>query len=166
MVKLSDLECPLPSLAPLAELLTCGCGGGLPLASGWLSCGVALLPIGVAKRSCGGAGREEGRCICASGGRLGTELLVTGFWEGDGGIASPSRGVRGPPLLRPRPPGTGGLRRGAGEDVGGGWIAFSCLLLSWGSPILNKMDRGSKVGVALSPRPIPAFVTSEMGRRL
>ena len=60
MVKLSDRECPLPSLPPPAEPLTCGCGGGLPLASA-SSRGVALLPIGVASLNCGGAGREEGR---------------------------------------------------------------------------------------------------------
>lgn len=51
MVKLSDLECPLVSLAPLAEPPPCGCGGGLPFASECVSCGVVLLPIGVASRN-------------------------------------------------------------------------------------------------------------------
>ena len=31
MVKLSDLECPLPSLVPLVEAPAYGCGGGLLL---------------------------------------------------------------------------------------------------------------------------------------
>ena len=52
----------------------------------------------------------------ASGGILGiASLLETGFWLGEGGIASPRRGVRGPALLLL--PGMGGLSRGgAGED--------------------------------------------------
>ena len=51
----------------------------------------------------------------ASGGRFGTVSLDTGFWLGEGGIARPRRGVRGPPLFLL--PGTGGLSRGgAGED--------------------------------------------------
>lgn len=52
----------------------------------------------------------------ASGGRLGTDsVLDTAFWLGEGGIASPRRGVRGPPVLLL--PGMGGLSRGgAGED--------------------------------------------------
>ena len=45
IVKLSDLECPLLSLTPLAG---CGCGGGLPFAPLSPSCGAVLLPIGVA----------------------------------------------------------------------------------------------------------------------
>ena len=80
MVKLSDLECPLPSLAPLAEPPAYGCGGGRPFGSECDSCGVVLLPMGVANRSCGGAGRDDGRWICARGGSSGTEgLFVTGF---------------------------------------------------------------------------------------
>ena len=77
IVKLSDLECPLLSLSPLAG---CGCGGGLPFATVCPSCGVVLLPIGVASLNAGGVGRAEGRWMEASGGRLGTEsLLDTGF---------------------------------------------------------------------------------------
>lgn len=60
MVKLSDLEWLLPSLAPLAALPTYGCGGGRLFESELPSCGVVLLPIGVASRNWGGAGREEG----------------------------------------------------------------------------------------------------------
>lgn len=40
---------------------------------------------------------------------------LTGFMFGDGGIPRVRRGVRGPLLLRP--PGTGGLSRGAGDDI-------------------------------------------------
>lgn len=70
IVKLSDLERPLPSLAPLAG---CGCDGGR-------SCSVLLLPIGVARRSWGGAGRDEGLWREASGGRSGIALVFdTGF---------------------------------------------------------------------------------------
>lgn len=60
IVKLPDLECPLASLAPLAELPACDWGGGRPFGREMLSCGVALLPCGVANRNCGGMGREEG----------------------------------------------------------------------------------------------------------
>lgn len=40
---------------------------------------------------------------------------LTGFILGEGGIPRVRRGVRGPLPLRP--PGTGGLRRGAGDDM-------------------------------------------------
>lgn len=40
---------------------------------------------------------------------------LTGFMLGEGGIPSVRRGVRAPLPLRP--PGTGGLRRGAGDDM-------------------------------------------------
>ncbi len=49
-------------------------------------------------------------------------LNSVGFWVGasrefgSGGIARPSRGVRGP---FPREPGIGGLRRGGGADIEG-----------------------------------------------
>ena len=60
MVKLPDLECPLASLAPLAELPAYDWGAGRPFGKEMPSCGVALLPIGVASRSCGNVGRDEG----------------------------------------------------------------------------------------------------------
>ena len=121
IVKLSDRECPLLSLAPPAEPPTCGCGGGRPLANDDSSLGVALLPIGVARRSCGGAGREEGReGGCERGASSGTELVgATGFWLGEGGMARPRRGVRGPEPVRGTP-GIGGRRRGTGEDMAEG----------------------------------------------
>jgi hypothetical protein len=40
---------------------------------------------------------------------------LTGFVLGDGGMPSVRRGARGPLLLRA--PGTGGLSRGAGDDI-------------------------------------------------
>lgn len=127
MVKLSDLECPLPSLAPLAEFPASGRGDGLPFASEGPSCGVVLLPFGVASRSEGGVGRDEGRWTEARGGRLGIEgLSVSGFWLGEGGIASPRRGVRAPPALL-LPPGIGGRSSGTGE----GLDPVSGLGISW-----------------------------------
>jgi hypothetical protein len=79
------------------------------------SCGVCWLPIGVAKRSWGGAGRLAGRIR----GILGTVdspfVESTGFMLGEGGIPKVSFGVREPLLLRE--PGTGGLRSGAGDDM-------------------------------------------------
>lgn len=117
IVKLSDLEWPLPSLAPLAEFPASGRGDGLPFAREGPSCGVVLLPFGVASRSEGGVGRDEGRWMEARGGILGIEgLSASGFWLGEGGIASPRRGARAPPALL-LPPGIGGRRSGAGEGL-------------------------------------------------
>ena len=117
IAKLSDLEWPLPSLAPLTGIPPRGRGDGRPLANDGPSCGVVLLPLGVASRNDGGVGREEGREIEASGGRAGIDgWSVSGFWLGEGGMASPRRGVRGPPALL-FPPGIGGRRSGAGEGV-------------------------------------------------
>ena len=79
MVKLSDRECPLASLTPPAEPVI-GTGDGRPLASEGPSCGVELLPIGVASCNRGGVGLEEGREGCAKGASSGTVLLpATGF---------------------------------------------------------------------------------------
>lgn len=150
IVKLSDLERPLPSLAPLAELLLYGGADGRPFGNEEPSCGVVLLPIGVANRNCGGVGRDDGRCIVAKGGRAGREggsaLLLTGFWLGEGGIASPRRGVLGPPLLR-FAPGTGGLRSGAGDgvvDTPAG-VAFSTDLLRSGLSSISGFRRVKKI---------------------
>lgn len=80
MVKLSDLEWPLPSLLPVAIGATYGCGAGRPLVRPDVSCGVELLPIGVAKRNWGGAGRDDGRETGCSGASSGTAPLPeTGF---------------------------------------------------------------------------------------
>jgi hypothetical protein len=70
------------------------------------SCGVLLEPIGVARRSAGGIGREEFGC---------TSLVpfVTGLALGEAGIERPRRG--GP--LWARPPGTGGLKSGTVDDM-------------------------------------------------
>lgn len=143
MVKLSDLECPLPSLAPLAELPASGRGDGRPFAREGPSCGVVLLPFGVASRNEGGVGREEGREIEARGGKLGIEgLSARGFWLGEGGIASPRRGVRAPPALL-IPPGIGGRRSGAGEGLdpvsglGDSW--FSSMLPALLMPTLREI---------------------------
>lgn len=69
--------------------------------------------MGVASLNAGGAGLGEGRWRgCTCGGAL---LSDTGFWLGEGGMASPSRGVRAP-FMR-FPPGMGGRRRGAGEEL-------------------------------------------------
>lgn len=57
--------------------------------------------------------------------------LGTGLEFGDGWISRVRRGVREPLLLRP--PGTGGFRRGAGDDmVVGCWVVV-CLSLSGGT---------------------------------
>ncbi len=77
---------------------------------------MALLPIGVANRNCGGAGRDVGRCSCGSSGIFPFVLPLTGFIPGDGGMARPRRGTRVPLVLR-LPPGIGGRRRGAAEDM-------------------------------------------------
>lgn len=52
---------------------------------------------------------------------------LTGFILGEGGIPSVSLGVREPLLFRA--PGTGGRRRGAGEDM-----VLLLLLLLWSRP--------------------------------
>ena len=75
--------------------------------------------MGVANCSRGGAGRVEERpdVETLSGASSGTLLLdETGFWLGDGGIARPRRGVRGPEGVR-RPGAIGGLRSGAGNEM-------------------------------------------------
>jgi hypothetical protein len=75
------------------------------------------VPMGVANLSCGGVGRDAGRCNWGiSGTGAGAfSFPFTGLMFGDGGIARPSRGVRAPLLLRP--PGTGGRSSGAGDDM-------------------------------------------------
>lgn len=114
IVKLSDLDRPLPSLAPLAEPPTSGKGDGLPFARDCASDGVVLLPSGVANRSWGGAGRDElGRGTVFRDGTSGmlAPLFDTAFWLGDGGMARPRRGARAPLLF----PGMGGRKSGAGD---------------------------------------------------
>lgn len=106
-------------------MVTRGGGAGLPLTMRGISCGTSeLLPIGVASRSCGGAGRFAGRgWICGGAAWLaGTGLPLTrGRVLGDGGIPSVNLGFGALLLLRFLP-GTGGRRRGTGaaaveEDI-------------------------------------------------
>ena len=57
-----------------------------------------------------------------------------GFWLGDGGIASPRRGVRVPLRFAP---GIGGRRRGAGDDMVLGLSSFELSIsLVWWSFII------------------------------
>jgi hypothetical protein len=98
--KLPDLLCAaLLSLPPEALCSACV---GLP---GGCSCGIEVLPIGVA------------RCRIGRGGRLDWLPAPSGFTFGEGGMASPSRGVRAP--LEERAPGMAGRRRGTGLDMFG-----------------------------------------------
>lgn len=46
-------------------------------------------------------------------------IPLTGFMPGEGGMARPRRGTRVPLLLR-LPPGIGGRKRGAGDDMTAG----------------------------------------------
>lgn len=78
------------------------------------------MPIGVAIRSCGRAGRPEGRgkgISCVACDDCSPFCWLTGRAFGDGGMPNVKRGGRGPPLLREL--GMGGLRRGAGDDMAG-----------------------------------------------
>lgn len=66
------------------------------------------MPIGVARLSLGRGGREGWPTPPAP--------APTGLTFGEGGIASPRRGVRAPPPLAP---GMAGRRRGAGAFIMG-----------------------------------------------
>jgi hypothetical protein len=57
------------------------------------------------------------RCSVGRGGLAAAGWLPTALALGEGGIAKPSLGVRGPPLLLP--PGRAGRKRGAGAGVKG-----------------------------------------------
>ena len=80
-------------------------GGSRPRCSNLRpSCGVVLLPIGVANLRLGGAGLGAPSSVwCVLG--------LTGFALGDGGMARPRRGGGLDPGL---PPGIGGRKRGGG----------------------------------------------------
>lgn len=107
-------DTPLP-LLPLASLLpvervgrygldSCGC-------TWWL-----LVIMGVASRSWGAAGRLDDGCGRGMSDMRGSSFVgLTGFMPGEGGMPRVSRGAREPLLLRA--PGTGGLSRGAGDDI-------------------------------------------------
>lgn len=117
--KLPDLECALASLEPPADSPVPICSGGNPRGFCRPSCGVVLEPMGVARRSCGGIGRPS----------VGTASLApftTGLALGDAGMERPRRGVRLP--LWARPPGMGGRRRGAGDDMAGCGLGDDALL--------------------------------------
>lgn len=111
--KLPDRDrAALLSLLPLADCAVDNCNCGRPFCRLTCSCGVELLPMGVARRNCGRAGRD-GCCRCRAGNG---EAPLTGLALGDGGMERPSRGARDELW---RPPGMGGRRRGAGEDMAG-----------------------------------------------
>lgn len=77
-----------------------------------------MLPMGVANDSLGGVGRAD-LCSGTPDSRGTLEFCCPSFKGltlGDGGMASPSLGVRAPP---PRFPGMGGRSNGAGEDMFG-----------------------------------------------
>jgi hypothetical protein len=95
-----------------------GCRGGRLLGRAPPSCGGPRLPIGVASRSCGGVGRDDGRWVGGSGSGSGAfpNGLPTGLALGEPWISSVRRGVRVPLLLR-LPPGTGGFKSGTGDDM-------------------------------------------------
>ena len=121
----------LPLLAPKLGVLLCAESSPLlpPLAAPGItkggplllfcafSCGVWLVPIGVARLSLGG-------CLLgiASGGRAefsdmgGAALLFTGLAFGEAGMASPSLGTLLPDAVLPAP-GIGGRSNGAGDAI-------------------------------------------------
>ena len=103
----------LPSLFDLADKAPICNGGNLPLpATLFPTCGMAWLPIGVARLSCGGpcGGIAKGGTACE---------LMTGLALGEGGIARPNLGVLDPPAGLV--PGIGGLNNGAGDAMSGCW---------------------------------------------
>lgn len=116
----SDPLCPF---TPNPFVDNCG-GAGRPFTTRVVSCGTCwLLPMGVARRSDGGAGRAAGcwvwGCGCESGcgaSAAGAPLPLTGLALGEGGMPRVSLGARGLPALL-RLPGTGGRRRGTEEDM-------------------------------------------------
>jgi hypothetical protein len=107
--KLPDLEwAPLVALPSLAEGMTWEL-----IDLGGCSCGTTWEPMGVARLSVGSGGLEE-------------PVAPRGLAFGEGGIASPSLGVRAPPG---RPPMAGRREGGAegsciagGADVGCGMV--------------------------------------------
>jgi hypothetical protein len=113
-----------PSSGPKLPDLLCAALLSLPPLADWFwaevripcSCGVAVLPMGVARLRMGRGGRLDA---------CGTALL-TGLTAGDGGMARPSLGVRVP--LAERAPGMAGRRRGTGEDM----IGIGLDVVIWG----------------------------------
>lgn len=111
--KLPDLECAaLLSLPPLADWPGWAEGRGC-------SYGATVLPIGVAT------------CTVSCGRDAPPAGAPTGFTLGEGGIASPSLGVRAPLGLPParagrRGPGEADMM-GIGVDVGGGGVLTAAL---------------------------------------
>jgi hypothetical protein len=111
---LPDLESALASLDPPAD-------DPVPIRNGGRarrpSCGVVLEPMGVARRRAGGIGRDK----------LGWTSFVpfvTGLAFGEAGMERPRRGAARPP----RPPGTGGRRRGTAWDMLGGGVEICPLV--------------------------------------
>lgn len=117
---LSSLLPPVPDFADKVPICN---GGNLPLPPAVLpSCGVAFVPIGVARLSFGGA------CLGISrGGGACRTLLCKGRAFGEAGIARPNFGIR--EELFPLLPGIGGRNKGAGDAIlagsGGGGVLSS-----------------------------------------
>lgn len=132
--KLSERELPLVSLEPLRGKPAGTWIGGRRGGCARPSCGVLSLPEGVATRSLGGTGRWSG----------GTSDVpfATGLALGEGGMASPRRGIL--PALLLREPGIGGRRRGAGDDMAEG-------VFEGGGSDGVSLDRGNRI-CRLSPR--------------
>ena len=108
-----------------------------------LSCGVWLVPMGVASDSLGGPARTVDAFDAADG----TAELLTGRWLGDAGMARPNRGIiLGVDSCRPDP-GMGGRCIGVGVSSPTPWGeggAFCATMgrLQWELDVASQADEG------------------------